>query len=125
MQDWRRIGLFLVAGGLNTGFGFAIYALFVYLQFPIWATVTLSMIAALIFNYLTYGGMVFKDLSWRNLPLFVIFYASLAALNTALLHGLNGLGFGALMAQAILVPPLALISYVGLSYFVFHKSQTS
>lgn len=125
MQDWRRIGRFLVAGGLNTVFGFAIYALFVYLQFPVWATVSLSMIAALIFNYLSYGGMVFKDLSWRNLPLFVMFYSALAALNTVLLHGLIGMGFGALLAQVILVPPLAVISFVGLSHFVFHKSQTS
>jgi putative flippase GtrA len=125
MQKLGKIGRFLVAGGLNTGFGFAVYALFVYLRFPVWATVTLSMIAALIFNYLTYGGMVFRDLSWRNLPMFVVFYVALAGLNTALLHGLNGLGFGPLLAQAILVPPLAVLSYVGLSNFVFHKSQTS
>lgn len=125
MQNLRKIGRFLLAGGLNTAFGFAIYALFVYLGFPVWATVTLSMIAALIFNYLTYGGIVFKDLSWRTLPQFVVFYIALAGLNTALLHGLNSLGFGALLAQAILVAPLAVISYVGLNNFIFDKSKTS
>lgn len=121
MQNWRRIGMFLLAGGLNTGFGFVVYALFVSLQFPIWATVSLSMVAALIFNYLTYGGLVFKDLSWRNLPRFVVFYVALAALNTGLLQAMQGMG--PLVAQAILTLPLAAISYVGLTYFVFSKSN--
>jgi putative flippase GtrA len=121
MQNWRRIGMFLLAGGLNTVFGFAVYALFVYLRFPLWATVTLSLVFALMFNYLTYGGMVFKDLSWRNLPRFIAFYVALAALNTALLQAMQGLG--PLVAQAILTLPLAALSYLGLSYFVFPKSN--
>ncbi len=120
----RRLGRFIFAGLLNTAFGFLIYAGLVLIGFPVWATVALSMLGALLFNYLTYGGIVFNGLSWRNFPRFVLFYVCLAGLNTVALHAMAGLSFGPFLSQAVLVAPLAVISYLGLTLFVFSKSRT-
>ena len=119
----HRLGRFVFAGLLNTTFGFLIYAVLVLMGFPVWATVALSMLGALAFNYLTYGGIVFKDLSWRNFPRFMLFYVCLAGLNTISLHVMASLSLGPFLSQAVLVAPLAVISYLGLTIFVFSKSN--
>jgi putative flippase GtrA len=119
----RQLERFIFAGLLNTAFGFLIYAGLVWMGFPVWATVALSMLGALVFNYLTYGGIVFKGLSWRNFPRFMLFYVCLAGLNTAALHVMVLWSFGPFVSQAVLVVPLAVISYLGLTFFVFSKSS--
>lgn len=119
----RKLASFALAGGVNTAFGLLIYAGLVLLGFPVWATVTLSMLGALAFNYLTYGGIVFKDLSWRNFPRFVAFYVFLAGLNTGLLHAMAGLSLGPFLSQAVLALPLAVVSYIGLTILVFPEPK--
>lgn len=125
LSKLHKMANFAFAGCLNTAFGLFIYAGFVLLGFPVWLTVTLSMLGALVFNYLTYGGIVFKDLSWRNFPRFVAFYVMLAGLNTALLHVMAGLSLGPFLSQAVLAIPLAVISYIGLTVLVFRESKES
>lgn len=114
---------FAFAGGLNTAFGLLVYAGLVLLGFPVWITVALSMVGALVFNYLTYGAIVFKNLSWRNFPRFVAFYVFLAGLNTVLLHMMADFSIGPFVSQAALAIPLAITSYMGLTIFVFPKSK--
>ncbi len=125
LSNLRKMANFAVAGGLNTVFGLLIYAGLVLLGFPVWLTVTLSMLGALVFNYLTYGGIVFKDLSWRTFPRFVAFYVFLAGLNTVLLHVMTGLALGPLLSQTVLALPLAVTSYIGLTVLVFPEPKES
>ena len=110
---------FGLAGGLNTGFGYLSYAALVLTGLPLWLAVTGSTILAIVFNFYSYGGLVFGETSRRFLPKFVAFYAALGFGNYSALKGLTHIGVGPLVAQAILVPVLAIIGYGGMRLIVF------
>lgn len=117
--EWLRVLRFLAVGGLNTGFGYTIYAGFVLLGAPLWLAVAGSTGLAFLFNFATYGSLVFGSTAVRSLPRFLVFYFVLGELNFCLLRVLSWLGLGPLLAQAVLMPLLALCGYPGLSGFVF------
>ncbi len=112
---------FLAVGGLNTAFGYLGYATFVLIGAPIWLAVTSSTMLAILFNFFSYGGLVFGDTSYRLLPRFLAFYACLGGLNFVLLRVLIWGGLGPLWAQALLLPVLAGVGFVGMRRFVFYK----
>ena len=113
---------FLAVGLLNTGFGYASYAAFILIGVPLWLAVGGSTILAFCFNFLSYGGMVFNNLSWRLLPRFLGFYAILGLSNFVLLNGLEKLGFDPLLGQALLLPFLAVFGFFGMRIFVFRRA---
>jgi len=117
-EIWR-VARFVAVGGLNTAFGYASYAGFVLVGSPLWLAVGGSTLLAFLFNFFSYGGLVFGSTSRRLLPRFLLFYLALGSLNFVLLCVLGGLGFGPLVAQAVLLPVLAGCGYLGLRGFVF------
>jgi putative flippase GtrA len=117
--EWRRVLRFLAVGGVNTGFGYACYTGFVLAGAPLWFAVGGSTVVAFLFNFMSYGRLVFRSTSWRRLPRFLLFYLGLGGLNFTLLRLLGQAGLGALPAQAVLLPVLALCGYLGLRAFVF------
>jgi len=118
--DWLLVVRFLAVGGLNTAFGYGCYAAFVLAGAPLWLAVSGSTTLAFLFNFLSYGGLVFGSTSHRLFPRFLVFYAGLGGLNFVLLRGLGWLGLGPLWAQAVLLPLLAGVGFVGMRGFVFH-----
>lgn len=121
---WRVLR-FLMVGGLNTGFGYASYAAFVLTGMPLWLAVTCSTALAFLFNFFSYGGLVFGSTSRRLLPRFLVFYAGLGGVNFLLLALLARFGLEPLVAQAVLLPVLAAMGYYGLRGFVFHGRGSS
>ena len=111
---------YLAVGGLNTAFGYFGYAAFVLAGAPIWLAVGSSTVLAILFNFFSYGGLVFGNTSHRLLPRYVVFYAGLGSLNFLLLRALIWGGLGPLWAQALLLPVLAGVGFVGMRRFVFH-----
>jgi len=114
---------YLAVGGLNTAFGYLCYAAFVLGGAPIWLAVSSSTVLAILFNFFSYGGLVFGNTSHRLLPRFLVFYASLGGLNFLLLRALIWAGLGPLWAQALLLPVLAGVGFVGMRRFVFDKGR--
>lgn len=110
---------FLLAGIANTAFGYAVYAFFLYVNAPLWICVTGSLIGSLFFNFLTYGVFVFSGASIRRFILFFLFYIMITSLNLALLEQLIDSGMSALIAQLLLLIPIATLSYIGLNWGVF------
>jgi putative flippase GtrA len=123
MAEFARIARFIAVGLLNTLFGYAIYALFLFFSFPLWLTLLVSIIAGFTFNFLTYGGLVFKDLSRQNLPRFLLFYLAFAVVNYTALKLLEASGVKPILGQAMLLPLLAAICYAGLRLFVFRATE--
>jgi putative flippase GtrA len=78
-----------------------------------------------LFNFFSYGGLVFGDTSHRLLPRFLIFYACLGGLNFLSLRALIGAGLGPLWAQALLLPVLAGVGFVGMRRFVFDRGTSA
>ncbi len=117
--DATRMLRFVAAGLVNTGFGYACYAAFVLAGTPLWIAVTGTTAIALPFNFASYGRFVFSNTHLRRLPRFLLFYASLAAANYALLRLAARFGTGPLLAQGASLPLLAGMGYFGMKYLVF------
>ncbi|MDR1974812.1 MAG: GtrA family protein [Bacteroidales bacterium] len=76
----KLLRFFLVAG-LNTAFGAAVYSFLVFLGLGyVWASL-LGMIIGIIFNFQTYGGLVFGSRSARLIFRFVGVYAIMYVTN--------------------------------------------
>jgi putative flippase GtrA len=114
---------YLAVGGLNTAFGYFSYAAFVLAGAPLWLAVSGSTLLAFLFNFFSYGGLVFRNTSYRLFPRFLAFYACLGGLNFLMLRALTWGGLGSLWAQALLVPVLAVGGFAGMRLFVFRMDK--
>jgi putative flippase GtrA len=118
-QELQRIARFLLVGGINTVFGYAIYAGLVLLTGKITLSLLISSIAGIIFNFYTTGKIVFKSSDKSLFWLFLAVYGVIFLCNLVSLKYLLFLGFGPLLAQIILLPIIAAITYVLQKKFVF------
>ncbi len=113
---------FLVAGLVNTAFGFGVYAGLVLLGVPVFLSLLLATVAGVFFNFLTYGGFAFRRLDAHRLPRFLLAYAGIYAFNLALLEALRAwtpLGpIAAQLACLVVVTPAA---YLVLRSAVFRE----
>lgn len=115
-----RFPRFIAVGVLNSLFGFCAYSVCILLGLPPWAALIAGNVAGIGFNFLTTGGLVFADLSRRRFPRFVLSYLALYLLNLGLAHEIIPLVGGPIACQALLTPPLACLSFLLMSRFVFN-----
>ncbi|HMK89275.1 MAG TPA: GtrA family protein [Methylocystis sp.] len=120
---WRRpFARFLVVGVVNTLFGYGVFCL------ALWATqqptlaVVISTVLGVLFNFRSTGVVVFGSRDPRLLLRFVFVYAFLMVCNILLLRLLALFGLPAALGQALLVLPLAVLSYLLNREFVFLKA---
>lgn len=121
----RRFVRYLLVGGLNTLFGFLAYTVFILLKFPTWAALLGGNVAGVTFNFFTIGGLVFLNLSLSRVPLFVLSYLFIYFINLELIGWITSFVHGRIAAQAVLALPMALLSYLILSNYVFRKMEAS
>jgi len=110
---------FIVAGGVNTLFGYAVYGAAIVLGAPVWAALLTGMVAGTVFNFFTTGGYAFRQLALRRYPRFVGCYLLVYAVNLALIAAVSSWIPDKVLAQAVLLVPLALFSYVLMARLVF------
>lgn len=122
--DRRFIG-FLVAGGINTLFGYAVYGGQVLLGVIPHVALIVSTVAGVLFNFLT-ASVVFRSRDLRRLPRFLAVYGVMLSLNILLLDLIMRAGLGPLLAQAVILPIFTL-TFLAMRRFVFAASpeQTS
>ncbi|MCB2117111.1 MAG: GtrA family protein [Rhodobacteraceae bacterium] len=131
---WRFVK-FLFVGVVNTGFGFAAYAFFLrVVGFDPHLALACSYVIGVLWNFMTHSKVVFHSGSVWRLPLYVINYVVIYYINLFLLEHLiayfEGAGLWArtdlaqragiaehadLWAQAILVFPMAMLTFIGVS----------
>lgn len=116
-----RFMRFLFVGGINTLFGFAVYSIAIIAGMPVWLALFAGMLLGTIFNFFTTGGYVFRELSLRRFPRFVICYLLIYGINFMLIELLSVWFSDKILSQAILVFPMALLSYFIMVQFVFSK----
>jgi putative flippase GtrA len=121
----HRFLRFLLAGGLNTLFGFGVYAGCVRAGAPVWLAMLVGTVAGVAFNFLTLGGYAFRDLSARRLPRFVLGYALVYAANLAAFQAVHRRVADPVACQVLLVVPVALFSYLVMSRFVFRGRRSA
>ena len=114
---------FLAAGVLNTLFGYAAYAvlLFVGCSYPV--ALLLATIVGVMFNYFSFGKFVFSDhRDWIEFSKFVAVYVAIYAMNATGLWVLTqNFLLDPYVGQVICVPPSVLLSWFLMNYWVFKK----
>ena len=123
-RELRRFLLFLAVGAINTLVGYALFALFSLLGAHPTAAVVGATVLGALFNFKSIGTIVFGNAAGRRLPRFVAIYAVQCGMNIAGLHALGAAGLAPLPAEAILLPPLAVATYLAMRRFVFGHSGT-
>jgi putative flippase GtrA len=106
-----KVVRFVIVGAVNTLFGYLVFAGLTRLGISDVLAVPAAMAIGAIFNFLSYGKMVFASLDPRRLPRFVAAYLCLYACNVLGLRALERLSLEAYGAQALLVFPLAALAY--------------
>ena len=110
---------FLLAGAINTLFGYAVYVVAIMATAPVWLALFIGMMAGTVFNFFTTGGYAFRQLSGGRYPRFVAYYLVVYGVNLALIEWLTAWISNTLIVQALLLIPLALLSYFMMARLVF------
>ncbi|MDP3620039.1 MAG: GtrA family protein [Ramlibacter sp.] len=115
----RTFRRFLVAGAVNTLFGYVVYGAAILADTPAWLALFIGMAAGTVFNFFTTGGYAFWQLSISRYPRFVLCYLFIYGVNLVLFAGLSRYIADKLIVQGLLLVPLALLSYFIMSRLVF------
>ena len=116
-----RFVRFLLIGMLNTCVGYAMYAALVLLGLDPVIALSISFCFGVGFNFLSTGRVVFSSTDVWRFPRFVAAYSLVYVANLLLLKMLLSLGLHALAAQALLLPVIAVGTFVILKLFVFNR----
>lgn len=113
---------FLIAGGVNTLFGFLVYSIAILSQLQVWQALLAGILAGLVFNFVTTGGYVFRDLTVKRFFRFAGAYVLIYLANLGLVVLLSEWIDSAILRQGIITIPMALGSYLLMTKFVFRRS---
>ena len=113
---------FLIVGGLNTAFGYIIFALFIWLGAHYSLASFLSTVLGIIFNFFTTGRLVFKNKDNSLIFRFFTVYGINYLINITFIWLITLCGYHNMYVIGIvLVLPCAMISYVLMKLFVFGR----
>lgn len=117
----RKIIKFLSAGILNTGFGYAVYAGLLFFDAPYLVALFVATVAGVIFNYFTFGRIVFKGLgSWFVFARFILAYALIYSVNAGFLGVLTEYFlFNPYIGQVLCIPIGVSLSWLLMNYWVY------
>ena len=114
---------FLFVAGINTCFGYSMFALWVFLLKNMYLAVVVSTVINVLFNFNTYGRIVFKSKDHSRVFRFFGVYLISMSLNMLFLKILSEVGVtNPYIAGAILVLPLALLSFTLMKKYVFNTA---
>jgi putative flippase GtrA len=119
-EEARRFVRFLLVGLLNTAVGYSIFAALILAGLGIVpATVGATVMGAL-FNFKSIGSLVFGSSGAKLLPRFLAVYLLQCAANIGALRLFQAAGVPLLIAEAIILPVLAVAGFLLMRHWVFH-----
>ena len=111
---------YLFVGALNTLFSYTIYAIFVAIGLVANLALTFQYIIGVLWNFKTTGSLVFKNHNNKLIFKFVACYIFTFILNSIFLKILV-LYLNPYISQALLIFPIALVSFVIMKCWVFKE----
>ena len=117
----HKLVLFFLVSGINTVFGYGLFALFLYLGLSYSIALLISTIAGVFFNFKTIGNLVFKAHDNRLIVKFFGVYALTYCCNLSCLYVLTNLGINAYISGALLAIPIGILSFVLNKILVFNR----
>lgn len=121
----RRFIRFLLVGGINTLFGYGVFVFFIYIGIHYSLAALLGTILGVLFNFQTIGRLVFANHSNGLILKFVSVYGATYFVNVTGLYFLNMTGMNNYLAGAILLLPMALITFYLNKTYVFRPNNQS
>ena len=112
---------FILSGAVNTLFGYSVFALLIFIGTGPQPALILTTCIGVLFNYVTSSRFVFKGLADRlAFARFISAYAATYVVNAGILELLmRGFTLSAYSAQIILMPLIALLTFILMRNWVF------
>jgi putative flippase GtrA len=110
---------FVLVGGVNTAFSYAIYAAFIFIGAGYALASAASMAGGILFSYKTTRSLVFLGANRGSLLRFVACYALVYAFAVLLLEVLGSFGVDPYVSGLIVAVPGAVLSFSLMKLFVF------
>jgi len=120
--DLKIIRFFFVAG-LNTIFGYGIFALFLYIGLHYTLAGFISTILGILFNFKMYGLLVFKNKNNNLIFRFLLVYLITYCVAISFIWALEQININHYYALGIIAIPNALLAYVLNKKLVFEKKN--
>jgi putative flippase GtrA len=120
--DLKIIRFFLVAG-LNTIFGYGIFAFFLFIGFHYTIAGFIATILGILFNFKTYGMIVFKNKSNDLIFRFLLVYFITYCVAIFFIWALERININHYYALIIIAIPNALLAYILNKKWVFEKNN--
>jgi len=103
---------YLLVGGVNTVFGYSIFALCLFLGFHYSLSVLIATVLGVLFNFQTYGRVVFESHSSRLIGRFVSVYILIYFINVLLIALLDFFKIDLYIAGVMVLFPTAYFGYL-------------
>ena len=113
---------YLVVGGVNTLFGYSVFAICLFLGFHYSLAVLVATILGVLFNFQSYGRLVFQNHSWVLLVRFILVYTIIYLVNILLLIVFDLFLSNLYISGAIALPVVAYLGYFLNKRYVWKKS---
>lgn len=119
---WRnpRVLKFLMVGALNTAVGYSIFVVCLWAGLHYSASIAIATVLGTLFNFKSTGNLVFESSDNSRLYRFLAAYFVVYVINVAGVGMLVLFGVPEWLAGLTLLLPLALLSYILTSRYVFH-----
>ncbi len=121
----KRFIIFLLVGGINTLFGYGIFALCIFLKLHYSLASLISTVLGILFNFKTTGVIVFKNNNNILIFRFFLAYGLTFCIGLCLLFLLNQAGISNYIGGLILIFPGTILSYTFIRLLVFNKKNNA
>ena len=118
-----RFVIFLVIGGINTIFGYGIFALCIYLKLHYVLASGIAMVLGILFNFKTTGIIVFKNNDNTLLWKFILVYGISFCIGIVYLYFMNQFKISNYLSGAVWILPGAAIAYTLQRILVFNTKR--
>lgn len=116
-----QFAIFLLVGVLNTAIGYLLFTAFSLMNFSPSVSLAMTYVFGVTSNFFTTGRLVFGTSKPAFFVKFLGTYAVIYLVNLGLLMLLVDNGTNELLAQALLVPFMAVLSFVSFKLYVFKE----
>ncbi|SRR5258708_811399 len=114
---------FVVTGGINTAFGYGIYAACIYLGAGYAIASGASVVCGILFSYKTTSAVVFGRGYRGSLARFIGCYVIVYLFSVLILNAMDAFGINPYLAGVLAAPPCAVLSFALLKLFVFRAGN--
>lgn len=113
IRFWEyRFIRFLLVGGINTLFGYSVYAILILLDVHYGLSLFIAHVLGVLFNFNTTGRIVFHSNDKRKLFMFFGVYGVTYLTNFGALRIFDLLDWNMLLAQLVMILPMATLGYI-------------